>query len=266
VLHSRSCIPVAILVSSLILDPGRPAAAAPTDDCDRAASEFDCYATENGSITISVGRTATADGQRHISSTDQEPSASEVDTAPAEIGAAFCANSGSAMEGTDEVAPEIEALCGFLPVGRARVVPGQAEVLAAFREIGLYRGAVRSDPERVSFVNLETYFWCGDGAGTCAALGEGERTVTLLGQAVRIRPRIVGYEWRFGDGSSQHVTAGRVAHTYGRPGAMAVSVTLTWTADYAVAGGGFRAIGGTTTTTSPVRVLPVQETQTVGTG
>jgi hypothetical protein len=83
---------------------------------------------------------------------------------------------------------------------------------------------------------------------------------------VRIRPRIVSYEWRFGDGSGQRVTAGTVAHTFGRPGAMAVSVTLTWTADYAVGGGGFRAIGGTTTTTSPVRVLPVQEAQAVAGG
>jgi hypothetical protein len=115
----------------------------------------------------------------------------------------------------------------------------------------------------VSFVNLETYFWCGDGAQTCAALGEGERTVTLLGQAVRIRPRIVSYQWRFGDGGGQRVAAGRVAHTYGRTGAMSVSVTLTWTADYAVGGGGFQAVGGTTTTTSPVRVLPVQEAQTI---
>jgi hypothetical protein len=44
---------------------------------------------------------------------------------------------------------------------------------------------------------------------------------------------------------------------------MAVSVTLTWTADYAVGGDGFRPIGGTTTTTSPVRLLPVQEAQTI---
>ena len=179
------------------------------------------------------------------------------------MGAAFCADAG-AEAARAAGPPPIEALCGLLPVaGAVAAVPGRAEVLAAFREVGLYRGAVRSDPERVSFVNLETYFWCGDGTRTCNALGEGERTVTLLGQAVRIRPRIVSYEWRFGDGSSERVAAGRVAHTYGHTGAMAVSVTLTWTADYAVGGGGFRPIGGTTTTTSPVRVLPVQEAQTI---
>lgn len=178
------------------------------------------------------------------------------------MGAAFCADAGAEAASAGEP-PPIEALCGLLPVAGAVAVPGRAEVLAAFRELGLYRGHVRSDPERASFVNLETYFWCGDGGQTCNALGEGERTVTLLGQAVRIRPRIVSYEWRFGDGSSERVAAGRVAHTYGHTGAMAVSVTLTWTADYAVGGAGFRPIGGTTTTTSPVRVLPVQETQTI---
>jgi len=178
---------------------------------------------------------------------------------------AFCADANAEATAIGARSP-IPALCGLLPVGRAAGGPGRAQVLAAFRELGLYRGAVRSDPGRVSFVNLETYFWCGDGGETCATLGEGERTVTLLGQAVRIRPRIVGYEWRFGDGSGRRVTAGRVAHTYGRAGVMPVSVTLTWTADYAVGGGGFRAIGGTTTTTSPVRLLPVQEAETVASG
>jgi hypothetical protein len=182
------------------------------------------------------------------------------------MGAAFCADAG-AEAARAAGSPPIEELCGLLPVaGAVAAVPGRAEVLAAFREVGLYRGAVRSDPERVSFVNLETYFWCGDGGQTCAALGEGERTVTLLGQPVRIRPRIVSYEWRFGDGSSQRAAAGRVAHTYGRAGAKPVSVALRWTADYAVGGGGFQAIGGTTTTTSPVRVLPVEETEAVTSG
>jgi hypothetical protein len=174
---------------------------------------------------------------------------------------AYCADARRSAAAVGTPLLETEFLChGFAPVPST---PSASQVLSAFREIGLYRGAVRSDPERVSFVNLETYFWCGDGARTCAALGEGERTVTLLGQAVRIRPRIVGYEWRFGDGTSERATDGRVAHIYGRAGSMAVSVTLTWTADYAVGGGGFGPIGGTTATTSPVRVLPVQETEIV---
>jgi hypothetical protein len=178
------------------------------------------------------------------------------------IGAAFCAGADSA--GTSGSAPEIEALCGFLPVERAAAAPpSRGQVLSAFRELGLYRGGVRSDPGRVSFVRLETYFWCGDSARGCAEIGERERTVDLLGQSVRIRPRIVAYEWRFGDGAGVRTSATRVAHTYDHAGSMAVSVTLTWTADYAVGGGGFQPVDGTTTTTSPVRVLPVDEAQAV---
>jgi hypothetical protein len=129
----------------------------------------------------------------------------------------------------------------------------------------LYRGQVRTDPRDRTLVNLETYFWCGDGDGRgCAQLGEGERTITLLGQVVRIRPRITGYAWDFGDGTGATVAAGgRAAHTYRRAGSVTVRVTLTWTADYAVGGGAFRPIGDTTTTTSPARVLPVQEAEVV---
>jgi PKD domain len=121
---------------------------------------------------------------------------------------------------------------------------------------------VRTDPEISTLVNLETYFWCGDATRTCDAIGEGEQTVTLLGQAVRIRPKILSYDWDFGDGSGQQVT-GRAAHTYAHAIIATVSVTLTWTADYAVGGGQFQPIDETTTTTSPSRALPVREAQAV---
>lgn len=127
----------------------------------------------------------------------------------------------------------------------------------------MYRGAVRTDPEWATLVNLETYFWCGDGPRTCETIGEGERTVTLLGQPVRIRPRILFYDWRFGDGAAARLTAGKAAHTYAHAGTVDVTVTLTWTADYAVGGGAFQAIGDTTTTTSPPRALPVREAEAV---
>lgn len=182
------------------------------------------------------------------------------------MGAAFCADAHADAAAAGGGGPEIEALCGFAPVRVAprAVVPGREQVATAFRELGLYRGSVRTDPGIASLVNLETYYWCGDGQGrTCAVVGEAERTVTLLGQPVRIRPRILRYAWSFGDGAGQRVADGRAAHRYGRPGIMAVSVTLIWTADYAVGGGGFQPIGDTTTTTSPVRMLPVREAETV---
>jgi hypothetical protein len=256
---------IALLASLTSLMIGRTVIA--TADSDEDGGVFDRQSTvqaADGSLKIHarIGHAKTplrsGGGLPLIPPARKEPAPGST------VGMDFCA--GTNIVEASGGAPALGALCGFVPVGGVSVVPGRAEVLAAFREIGLYRGGVRSDPALVSFVNLETFFWCGDGGGTCAARGEGERTVTLLGQSVRIRPRIVGYEWRFGDGSAERVTAARVAHTYGHAGAMAVSVTLTWTADYAVGGGGFRAIGGTTTTTSPVRVLPVQEAATVTVG
>jgi hypothetical protein len=232
--------------------------------CDNPLTHKICAAAHDGNLQVGLRERRSSPGHADVDS-DTRSDASTTDTWKL-MGGAFCADANAEMAAAAGGSSSIEALCGFVPVGRAAVVPGRAEVLAAFREVGLYRGAVGSDPERVSFVNLETYFWCGEGGGTCADLGQRERTVTLLGQAVRIRPRIVGYEWRFGDGSGARGTADRVAHSYRRTGAMAISVTLTWTADYAVGVGGFRPVGGTTTTTSPVRVLPVHEAQTVATG
>jgi hypothetical protein len=154
-------------------------------------------------------------------------------------------------------------LCGFLGA-QVPVLPSRGEVLRAFEELPLYRGAIRTDPGAFTLVNLETFFWCADTAGRgCDLLGEGERTVTLLGQPVRIRPRIVSYDWDFGDGAGQQVGQGRAAHTYAGAGTVTVTLTLTWTADYAVGGGGFQPVGGTTTTTSPARALPVQEAEAV---
>jgi PKD domain-containing protein len=254
----RSTTLLVLIMSSLAIG----IAAVADGGCDNPLAHKVCAAAHDGNLRVGLRERIRSEPKTTKVGLSPQSGTTDTDTWN-RMGAAFCADAG-AEAATAGGPPPIEALCGLLPVaGAVAAVPGRAEVLAAFRELGLYRGAVRSDPGRASFVNLETYFWCGDGAQTCNVLGEGERTVTLLGQAVRIRPRIVSYEWRFGDGSSERVTAGRVAHTYGHTGAMAVSVTLTWTADYAVGGDGFRPIGGTTTTTSPVRLLPVQEAQTI---
>lgn len=136
--------------------------------------------------------------------------------------------------------------------------------MRAFKELPLYKGAIRTEPARWTLVNLETYFWCGDENGTtCEVVGEGERRVVLLGQPVRIRPRITAYLWSFGDGATAQVASGKATHTYPHAGSRTVTLTLTWTADYALGSGAFQPIDDTTTTTSPPRVLPVREAQTV---
>lgn len=156
---------------------------------------------------------------------------------------------------------QVEALCG-----QAAAVVTQDLVLRAFRELPLYRGGIRTDPRNWTLVNLQTFFSCGDPAGrSCVLLGEGERTVVLLGRQVRIRPRIVSYRWQFGDGTERTVTAGggRVGHVYRHPATAAVSVTLTWTAEFAVGGQPFQPIAGTTTTASPPLALPVRQARPV---
>ena len=137
-------------------------------------------------------------------------------------------------------------------------------VLRAFRELPLYRGAIRADPVGWTLVNLDTYFWCADGAGrSCVDRGEPEQLITLLGRQVRIRPHVTAYTWRFGDGSAQTAGGGRVTHIYRSRLTAVVTVTLTWSAEYSVGGGGFQPIGGTTTTTSEPLVLPVREARPV---
>jgi hypothetical protein len=250
---------VASIVLSGTLAHADPSSSSPIDE--QTAGQIN-----HGTVRIDrrvVGQGPTGVGAANSSRRAASSSERVIDSTAADMMTAFCADANADASAAPESSP-IEALCGFVAEARRAAVPGRGEVLRAFRELGLYRGVVRSDPGRASFVNLETYFWCGDATRTCAAIGEAERTVTLLGQAVRIRPRIVAYEWRFGDGGGGvRTSAVRVAHVYDRAGAMAVSVTLTWTADYAVGGGGFGPVDGTTTTTSPVRVLPVQEVQAV---
>lgn len=232
----------------------------PPSDCNRAASEFDCYGAGNGSITIGIGRAH--NGAPGHSGDNGLPVASSQAANVAAMGAAFCADASANAAASGGLAPEVSALCHGLAA--LPVAPTQEQVFTAFRELPLYRGAVRTDPRNSTLVNLETYFWCGDAdARTCEVIGQGERTVTLLGQPVRIRPRIIAYDWAFGDGAGQQITAGRATHTYAHATTADVSVTLTWTADYAVGPGAFQPIGDTTTTTSPVRALPVREAEAV---
>lgn len=217
-----------------------------------------CWEAENGKI--GVGLSDRELGRESASPTrlERRPKRA-IDRAAAN--AAFCRDANADAAAGFAVAREVVALCrGIIPLA---VGPGREDVVRAFRELPLYRGEIRTEPRLATLVNLETYFWCGDQRGrTCQLVGEGERTVTLLGRPVRIRPKIVAYSWAFGDGTEVE-TEGRAAHTYAHAGEHTVTLTLTWTADYAVGEGALQPIEDTTTTTSPPRILPVREAQTV---
>lgn len=238
-------------VSALLLLLVAPATAAP-DECDPTGSWSACLGARNGKVSVSArSETSSVSVGGRRSKAQQRKAAT----------AAFCRdatrNAGAGLAASWEV----QALCReFLPLPRRL---GEEDIRRAFEELPLYRGAIRTEPRLATLVNLETSFWCGDQLGrSCAVVGEGERRVNLLGRTVRIRPRIVGYSWAFGDGAVAE-SDGRAAHTYRHAGEHTVTLTLTWTADYAVGDGAMQPIDDTTTTTSPPRVLPVREAQTV---
>ena len=228
--------------------------------CSATGSIAGCLGEKNG--TIDVTGEERQRGQK--GSVGVEARSSGKASAEAIAMAAYCrdaaANASAAATAAafTEIVPLCQGLAALPPAP-----PTRAQVFTAFRELDLYRGIIQTDPRTATLVNLETYFWCGDAGRTCELIGEGERTVTLLGQPVRIRPRIVSYEWDFGDGATQAITTGRAEHTYAHALTANITLTLTWTADYSVAAGAFQPIGDTTTTTSPARALPVREAESV---
>jgi hypothetical protein len=254
----NACLRPLILITATLASLALPTAALAGPPCSNPLTHKKCATAEDGEIHVGLGEKT----RGHAGRTARPSNVPRTIDTWAVMGAAFCADASANAAASGGAPQAIVLLChGFAALP---VAPSQGQVFTAFRELGLYRGAIRTDPVNSTLVNLETYFWCADVAGRgCDVVGEGERTVTLLGQPVRIRPRILAYAWDFGDGAGQEITAGKAAHRYAHAATVEVTVTLTWTADYAVGGGAFQAIGDTTTTTSPVRALPVEEAEAV---
>lgn len=119
----------------------------------------------------------------------------------------------------------------------------------AFRRLVFARPGLHVQPEGdVTLVNLPTYFqvrW------PVAGLQPGEvAVVRLLGREVRLRPKVVGFTYRFGDGASAGPTSdagglfpsGGVRHTYLATGVAPVRVEVTYTGEYALPGGAWAPI------------------------
>jgi hypothetical protein len=232
------------------------------DPCSGPLTQQGCWEVNNGKVITGLGdrrpgRRAVVDG----ASSEAAPHVS----GRAQALGAFCADArANAAAGSAPLPPEVAALCAPAPGPgpAAALTPGM--VLRAFRELPLYRGSIRTDPAGWTLVNLDTYFWCADVVGrSCVDLGEPERLVVLLGREVRIRPHVIRYAWRFGDGQTRAVRTGRVTHVYRSRLSAVVTVTLTWSAEYSVGRGAFQPVGGTTTTTSAPLVLPVREARPV---
>ncbi|NAZ85953.1 PKD domain-containing protein [Kineococcus indalonis] len=104
-----------------------------------------------------------------------------------------------------------------------------------------------------------------------AHAGAVTREVQVLGFPVTIRATPVAFTWSFGDGGSLGPTADPGApypamtttHTYTRPGTYAVTLTTTYTAEYAVAGLQSRPVDGTVGVASPATTLTAHAGTTV---
>jgi PKD domain len=235
--------------------------AAPPEPCPNPLDLSGCQDLEHGSVTVGVAVIREGGGPRSGSAKPAStPTDEQLDFAAS---AQFCRDLTANAAAAGSAPAPLVPLCGLaaLPAG-VPVAPSREQVLTAFKRLPLYRGAIQTSPPEFTLVNLDTYFWCADAARSCADIGEGQRQVTLLGQAVRVRPKILTYTWDFGDGSGQ-TTTGRATHTYRHSGIVTVTVIITWTADYALPGEDFQSLDDTTTTTSPSRQLPVQEAQAV---
>jgi hypothetical protein len=269
-----SLVAAAVVITlALVLGGPSPLSFADNGDpCDIASDENACGRVSDGAIMIG---TETGSRQPELRGpVDGVGKASRRALSPQELSVArqiavmcMTAQVNAAARGS-ALPPEVAALCAPAPAAPAPapapVVITAGMVLRAFRELPLYRGAIRTDPVGWTLVNLDTYFWCADGGGqSCADLGEPEQVITLLGRQVRIRPHVTAYTWRFGDGTAETADAGRVTHVYRSGTTAVVTVTLSWSAEYSVGGGGFQPIGGTTTTTSEPLVLPVREARPV---
>lgn len=141
-----------------------------------------------------------------------------------------------------------------------------AMVLQAFRRIPLPSLRSVSQPADKTLVNFETIFYTEAAPLT--------RTVTLLGQRVRLEIRPSEFEWVLGDGSSMTTTtagapypATDVVHRYADAHTtVRHHVAVTWTAQWSLNGGPLRPVNGTVTTTGPATPLRVSEASPVLSG
>ena len=143
------------------------------------------------------------------------------------------------------------------PAAPPRVTGGV--VLTAIRRIGLPSLTARTQPKDKTLVNFATIFYTEPHPFT--------RSVTLLGQRVRITATPDSFTWHYGDGtSSQTATPGApypakdVTHHYtDAHTTVLTSVDVTYTARFQVANSPWQDIPGTVTIPGPSAPLRVSE-------
>jgi hypothetical protein len=152
----------------------------------------------------------------------------------------------------------------------ARPTISMADIRAQFMRTPWAKPTVSSQPVgNVTLVNLTTFYqvsWSRQGFEP----GEVD-TSNLLGFAVRIRPKLVGFTYVFGDGARFGPTTstggvypdGDVTHTYRARGEFPVRVDTVWGADFSIDGSTWAEIPDTVTVAGPGTTITVREARAV---
>ena len=167
---------------------------------------------------------------------------------------AMCGSGRAVVSCPRAIAP---AATAARPAAPPRVTGGV--VLTAIRRIGLPSLTARTQPKDKTLVNFATIFYTEPHPFT--------RSVTLLGQRVRITATPDSFTWHYGDGtSSQTATPGApypakdVTHHYtDAHTTVLTSVDVTYTARFQVANSPWQDIPGTVTIPGPSAPLRVSE-------
>ncbi|GAA2479769.1 hypothetical protein GCM10009858_16720 [Terrabacter carboxydivorans] len=145
-----------------------------------------------------------------------------------------------------------------------------ADLKAAFMRTPWSKPQISSQPAgNTTLVNLRTFYkvnWSAAGFQP----GEVDRSV-LRGIPVQIRPKLVGFTYVFGDGSTVGPTAstggvypdGDITHVYRAKGKFPVRVDTTFGADFSIDGSTWDEIPSTVTVPGPSTTVTVREAKGV---
>lgn len=145
------------------------------------------------------------------------------------------------------------------PVGAAPPQVTEGMVLQAFRRVPLPSLRSHSQPANKTLINFDTIFFTDAEPLT--------RTVTLLGQRVRLEIKPSRFEWVHGDGTQATTStpgspypAKDVVYRYqDAHRTVQHRVVVTWSAQWSLNGGPLQPVNGTVTTTGPATPLRIAE-------
>jgi hypothetical protein len=152
----------------------------------------------------------------------------------------------------------------------ARPALTMADIKAEFLRTPWAKPQVSTQPTgNTTLVNLET-FYSVDWSEAGFAPGEVD-TGSIRGFTVRIRPKLLGFTYVFGDGTTFGPTTstggpypdGDVTHIYAKPGSFSVRVDTTFAADFSIDGRTWDPIPSTVTVPGPTTTLTVREAKAV---